>query len=253
MLYHHGNHPVKWVRLTGVIVAADEFAGRRVYTVDDSSGMCIECTAVAPPDAKSAINIPIPRHLNQLVALNKLSMDTIPNTAQDKTEAKNTAKLAPSVQEPQIPWEQMDVGVVVKVKGKIGEFRATKQIEVIKIDVMNGLDAEVKCWNEIMVFRTNVLSMPWTISEEEEERCRRVKEKEMKRAKRGSREGKEKDEARRKRKEKERREKAEEDDTARKEREANMLPPPPPPKRKMKYPSLAVRKAAAGKYDALGI
>lgn len=242
---------MKWVRLTGVIVAAEEYPGRRVYTVDDSSGMCIECTAVAPLDAQSAINIPIPRHLDQLAALNKISMSNTANTAQDKIKAKDIANSAPSVQEPRIPWEEVDVGVVVKVKGKIREFRATKHIEVIKIDVMNGLDAEVKCWNEIMAFRNDVLSKPWKISEEEEERCRQIKEKEMRRAKRGTKEGKE--EARKKRKENQGIEKAAEEHRKKNEREAKMLPPPPPPKRKTKYPSLAVRKAAAGKYDALGI
>ncbi|KAM6523597.1 hypothetical protein FSOLCH5_004214 [Fusarium solani] len=43
--YFYGNLPIKWVRIVGVVVAIDDYdAGRRVYTVDDSSGACIECT-----------------------------------------------------------------------------------------------------------------------------------------------------------------------------------------------------------------
>jgi hypothetical protein len=265
-LYHHGNHPVKWVRLTGVIVAADEYFGRRVYTVDDSSGTCIECSAVAPPDAKSAISIPIPKHLDQLATLGRVS-GSVPNvnskamaisTTTTTKEAKGAGKTTPSVKEPQVPWADMDVGVVVKVKGKVGEFRTIKQIEIIKVEVMKGLDAEVKCWNEVIAFRRDILGNPWVVSEEDEGRCRRAREKEMKRAKRGVKDGKEKEEAKRKRNQKERAEKVakgqggdEEKARKKREREAQMLPPPP--RRKTNYPSLAVMQAAAGKYDALGI
>ncbi|RDA93880.1 hypothetical protein CP533_4515 [Ophiocordyceps camponoti-saundersi (nom. inval.)] len=40
--FFHGNLPIRWVRVVGVVVAVDDFASRRVYTVDDSSGACIE-------------------------------------------------------------------------------------------------------------------------------------------------------------------------------------------------------------------
>ncbi|KYK54981.1 Protein stn1 [Drechmeria coniospora] len=40
--YFHRNLPIKWVRIVGVVVAIDEYAGRRVYTIDDSSAACIE-------------------------------------------------------------------------------------------------------------------------------------------------------------------------------------------------------------------
>ena len=70
VLFHYGNHPVKWVRVTGVIVAVDEYAGRNVYTVDDSSGMCIECVCVTPtPPPKTETTVPA--HLNQIALLNQ--------------------------------------------------------------------------------------------------------------------------------------------------------------------------------------
>ncbi|KAL5353689.1 hypothetical protein ACLOAV_001729 [Pseudogymnoascus australis] len=43
-IYFHLNHPIKWVRLTGIIVAMDEFYNRICITIDDGSGATIEAT-----------------------------------------------------------------------------------------------------------------------------------------------------------------------------------------------------------------
>ncbi|CAK7242237.1 MAG: endo-1,3-beta glucanase [Sporothrix thermara] len=47
-VFFHLNHPIKWVRIAGVVVACAEYYGRRVYTVDDGSGATLECS-VPPP------------------------------------------------------------------------------------------------------------------------------------------------------------------------------------------------------------
>ena len=59
-------------------------------------------------------------HLNQHPA---------PSTSAVKP--KDIAK-TPSTAEPLVPWDELDVGVVVKIKGKPGQFREVKQIEVVK-------------------------------------------------------------------------------------------------------------------------
>ncbi|KAH8765842.1 hypothetical protein BGZ57DRAFT_767529 [Hyaloscypha finlandica] len=224
-LFHYQNHPIKWVRVTGVIVAVDEYPGKNVYTVDDSSGMCVECVCVAP--------VPAPK------------MGTIGR------KGNGGDKTAPSVQEPIVPWDLMDVGTVIKVKGRIGDFWKQRQVEVVKVEVLWSTDQEVKCWNEVMDFRRDVLGKHWVVSRAEEEKCRRARERELrgkgKRDKGKDREEKrkeERDEVRRK-KEIERRE---EEAKRRKERNEAMNA-----QNKVNYPSLAARRAAAGKYDALGI
>lgn len=269
-LYHFDNHPVKWVRITGVVVAVDEFKGKKVFTVDDSSGMCIECTAVAPPPATDAPSLP--PHLNQMASLmtvrntgnSKIVDSTIKregkggeNKEKEKTagsKGKESAKVAPSVQSPAVPWDEVDVGTVVKVKGRVGNWWDTIQIEVIKIEALRCTDQEVRCWNEVLAFKRDVLSKPWVVSKEEEEKCRRGREKELRRARKGrvgkAVEDRDKEE-RRKRKEAERREveRNDEDGKRRKAEEEDRLKS----KAKVKYPSMAVLKAAKGKYDALGI
>lgn len=47
--FFYGNLPIRWVRVVGVVVAIDDFDGRRVYTVDDSSGACIEALMMLQP------------------------------------------------------------------------------------------------------------------------------------------------------------------------------------------------------------
>ncbi|RDL39612.1 uncharacterized protein BP5553_03952 [Venustampulla echinocandica] len=165
-LYHHGNHPVKWVRITGVIVAVDDFFGRRVYTLDDSSGMCIECTCPAPPSPNTAASAPTtkPQPTNPTKFNNP------------KTEE---AVSGPSTSNPKIPWDEVDVGVVVKLKGCVTTFRDQKQVELIKAEVLRTTDQEIRCWNEVLQFRKEVLRVPWAVSEKHEEKCRRraLKEK----------------------------------------------------------------------------
>ncbi|KAE8444067.1 hypothetical protein EG329_000935 [Mollisiaceae sp. DMI_Dod_QoI] len=287
ILYHFINHPIKWVKVIGVVVAVDQFKEKRVYTLDDSSGVCVECTAVAPPRPIETVNIP--KHLGQLAAIEAQIVNAEEKKrgkGKEKAEGKDEKK-TPSVLDPVVPWEEIDIGTIVKVKGRINNWWNQLQIEAIKIEILKGLDAEVKCWNEIREFRESVLEKPWVVTQEEEESCRKVRERELRRAKKRAREERGKDKENRDKGYTERREK--EDDRSgerkdghlvergvdrdghageakkrkdlervqkldgvvkrRKETDGENLGS----KNKINYPSWAVRKAAAGKYDALGI
>lgn len=284
-IYHYINHPIKWVRITGVVVAINEFTERKILTVDDSSGACIECVCVARPSATTT-STTVPGHLDQFqVQVSESRKASGSRTGSDgrgkgKVDAKGKdkgneekkGKEQPSTTNPQIPWKEIDVGSVLKIKGQITKFRDMKQVEAIKIDVIGGTEQEVKCWDEVLNFRQEVLGVPWVVSVEDEERCRWEKERSHRRAKvgkssnaRGDKRGKEsrKEEARddgisdredgngRKKK----REGAMEDERRRgyekkrkKEKEEGL-----DPANKINYPSMAMRRRVAGKYDALGI
>lgn len=238
------------MRVTGVVVAVDEYPGKNVYTVDDSSGMCVECVCVAPTPAAKTEALGVPKHLGQIAALNSATSASETKKDVGKVEGKGREKTAPSVQEPIIPWAEMDVGAVVKVKGRVGDYWKQKQVEVVKVEVLRSTDQEVKCWNEVMDFRRDVLGSPWVVTKEEEERCRKVRERELRGKGKGKRGGggkdkEEREEVRRKRKEIERKE---EEVKRRKTREEILKA-----RNKVNIPLLAVRKAVAGKHDALGI
>jgi Telomere regulation protein Stn1 len=243
------------VRVTGVIVAVDEYPGKNVYTVDDSSGMCVECVCVAPAPAPKKETTEAPMHLDQIASINQAAISTSePNKEKQKRKAEAEKKgnggnkTAPSVLEPIVPWEQMEVGTVIKVKGRVGEYWKQTRVEVVKIEVLRSTDQEVKCWNEVMDFKRDVLGKAWIVTEEEEERCRRVREREL----RGKGKGKDKDEKRKQDREEARRKRkgieGKEDTTKRTKERGEALTA----KNMVNCPSLAMRKAAAGKYDALG-
>lgn len=250
-IYHLGNHPIKWVRLTGVIIAIDEFFARRILTIDDSSGMCIECTCpAASTDAASDHT-----HLNQASTSNLVTL-----TAEEPKVVRPAAQqTSPTVEMPLVPWLDVEVGRVVKVKGKPGTFREMKQVEIIKVEMLRATEQEVRCWNEVLAFRKQILSTPWVISQEEEKKCRKRASKE-KQYKSDAREGRKEEQQERKRKNEGRTEttgeklirRNEKGDRLRQIKERLMGDGLLVQHSKATYSSLAVRRVA-GKYDALGI
>ncbi|OBT67740.1 hypothetical protein VE03_03541 [Pseudogymnoascus sp. 23342-1-I1] len=170
-IYFHLNHPIKWVRLTGIIVAMDEFYNRVCITIDDGSGATIEATCLAPPRPEAtatvaAIAIPTER------------------PADDAMVSPDGPKL-----------RGVDIGAVVKVKGGIKEFRGVRQVAMKAIAVLGDTRAEVGAWREGVKFREEVLRAPWVVTGEEEKRCRdeaegekwRVEEEERRKRRRDKR------------------------------------------------------------------
>lgn len=148
-LYFHLNHPIKWIRLVGAIVARDSYERRLVLTLDDSSGTTIELTCLKTPDltttppADTGDIHPRP-HPGTLVT----------STATGVSPSGNILSL-----------EGVDVGTVVKAKGGISEFRGTKQLVLERITVVETTDAEVRAWEEGVRFRMEVLVGPWVVEE----------------------------------------------------------------------------------------
>lgn len=259
------------MRITGVIVAVDEFPTRRIYTIDDSSGACIECTCPAPAPAPVAASLSLPTsstlpgHLPILTstvaavpAQNKgPRADTLQQQPKQRQQA-TPAPATPSTADPLVPWDELDVGVVVKIKGKPGQFRETKQIEIVKAEVMRATQQEVRCWDEVRAFRRDVLSVPWVVEPAEEERLKRKALRGRQFSDRGKGRGKEEsEESRKRRKEAERRERKREESKKRRKGEGQGQGQGLSPGNKVNYPSLAVRRRVAekvkGKLDALGI
>lgn len=144
-VFFHLNHPVRWVRITGMVVAVDEFPARRIYTVDDSSGSCIECIVAVPkPDSKVS-----------------------PSTEEQPAAAADT---------PHVP-DEVDVGTVVDIKGGLGLFRGNKQIRIEKATVVRSTGQEVAYWEKVEAFRREVLDRPWRLTDKMVRRCRKEAER----------------------------------------------------------------------------
>ncbi|KAI1436226.1 hypothetical protein GGR50DRAFT_693412 [Xylaria sp. CBS 124048] len=144
------NHPIRWVRITGVVVAIDDYYGHRVYTVDDSSGKCIECALA------------------------------IPNATDNKTNPRDSTHVAvtvatPTAAMPSIPTD-IDVGTTVDVKGSVKLFRGQRQIKIQKVTRVLSTNQEVLFWNKIRDFHRDVLSEPWVLQDREVRRCRKLQQ-----------------------------------------------------------------------------
>ena len=111
-LFFHLNHPIKWIRLVGVIVALDLYPTRWIALLDDSSGATIEitCGRSTPAPTTSLAN-DTPTHLSGFEASGK------------GVTATGRA----------VDLSGVDIGTVVKVKGGVGSFREVRQMLLERI------------------------------------------------------------------------------------------------------------------------
>ncbi|KAF7553859.1 hypothetical protein G7Z17_g3358 [Cylindrodendrum hubeiense] len=150
--YFYKNLPIKWVRIVGVVVAIDEFAGLRIFTVDDSSGACIQCSIVIPTPAKEVIA----QH-------------------QQKELAQNTAGTTPPPPQPET-YNNIQVGNVVDAKGGISVLWEERRITIEKMLVLRSTAQEVALWEKRTRFRAEVLDKPWVLQNRDLRKCRQEAE-----------------------------------------------------------------------------
>lgn len=144
-VYFHLNHPIKWVRIAGVVVAVESpVPGKRIYTVDDSSGMNIECVRNVPVEA-------------ELAAATAAS-----------AEMAGTPKADALV--------DIDIGHVVDLKGSLRVFRNGMQIQIEHMVILHTTEQEVKFWTKLHNFRREVLSKPWHLDKTKIRKCRKEAE-----------------------------------------------------------------------------
>lgn len=140
-LYYYNNHPVRLVCLSGVIVAVDKYERWGIYTLDDSSGVVMQCVCRCPRPPADAARAGFPRPQ--------------PDTAGAGLPPR------PSIMHPLVPWEALDVGVVIKVHGIPQMFRDEIQVRIIKIEILPCTEYEVEFWAQRQLFERSVLGAPW--------------------------------------------------------------------------------------------
>lgn len=161
------------MRIAGVVVAIDDYYGRRVYTIDDGTGQCIECTVLAPrEDTKSNINH---RQNGEGKAVEPRTTSARNNIkAHDAETQTGTGATAIT---PGIP-NDIEVGIVLDVKGSVSIFRGQKQIKMQKATPMRSTNEEVFFWDKIRDFRRDVLDQPWSLKDREVRKCRKLQQAE---------------------------------------------------------------------------
>ncbi|KAF7957682.1 hypothetical protein EAE96_003254 [Botrytis aclada] len=148
LIHHYLNHPIRYIKLIGLVVSIDTFARRRVYTIDDSSGVCIECVALLPLSPSGAP----------------------PNSHPPPPPS------SPSISTPQIPWNDISECKVVRILGIMGSYMQSPQLQIVKMGVVGSTEVERKWWDECRGLKdpeTGVLGREWVVGREEMERWRR--------------------------------------------------------------------------------
>lgn len=150
-VYFHLNHPIKWVRISGVVVAVEEREKMHFYTIDDGSGATLECIVNVAPQAR-------PGTASAATAM------------ESDSKSNKTSNSLPLIDAP------IDVGHVLDIKGSVGMFRENKQIRAEKVVHLHSTDHEVVFWEKVTKLKTDVLSKPWVLDRREVRKCRKEEE-----------------------------------------------------------------------------
>jgi hypothetical protein len=143
-VYFHGNHPIRYVYLCGLVLQFDlaPGAGAAKYALlmlDDGSGWAIE--------------VKIPRRYG----IDKEAF--LSNTLIDNLNVNAKFGLASLF----IDNKPIHVGAILKVKGTITMFR-DRQIELKRVFLVKDTNEEVVFWVSLAKHRSDVLSRPWILT-----------------------------------------------------------------------------------------
>lgn len=155
-LYFYLNHPIKWIRLVGIVVTFDIQPTRFIMILDDSSGSTIEVTC--------GRKIPPPKYNNTDI-----------RAVEDYLYGSKTAAMEPSEPDTRgvtatgydIDLRGVDIGSVLKVKGGIGDFRGQRQLLLERISAVQTTTEEAAAWAENTAFKRDILGCPWIVSQED--------------------------------------------------------------------------------------
>ncbi|KAE8379919.1 hypothetical protein BDV26DRAFT_279989 [Aspergillus bertholletiae] len=146
------NHPIRFVSLVGIVVARTEYPALTILTVDDSSGATIDVIVLKAPvtddDGNRSVRSGGGGDLQTAYATKHVA-------ATNKTTVDTTA-LVP--------------GIVVQVKGTLSMFRGTIQIQLERVSVVRDTNTEMRFLDQRSRYIVEVLSVPWSLTEEEVER-----------------------------------------------------------------------------------
>ena len=122
-LYYHLHQPVQWIRLTGILTAVEDHDQRWLLTLDDGSGLAI-----------------------QLVIKKELAREVSYEEARRAVE--DGVDLSKWVEPRGASMRNIRRGCCVDVKGKVGQFRGVRQLQVVRIGKIENTEMEVESWEK---------------------------------------------------------------------------------------------------------
>jgi hypothetical protein len=187
-----------------LIVARTEVYQRTILTLDDSSGATIEVTApqkVGPKSTASNTKSPYQGKTDMFTGQPVKEADTDHTSwAAFSLKAPKAIHLT-STDRDEIDISALQPGALVRVKGVLSTFRNTMQVQLERFERVADTNAEMRFLDDRLRFLIEVLSVPWTLTDDEihalEEAAERGDEKaleEKRRAEKRARKRKEREE-----------------------------------------------------------
>ncbi|KAL8839783.1 MAG: hypothetical protein Q9170_001594 [Blastenia crenularia] len=156
--YFYLNHPIRWIRLVGVIVAFDVYPNRVIMTLDDSSGLTVEIFCRKQAHMASVVDTTVDCH--GAIKLNK------------DYRLVDDEHLYTTNEGYKVDVKGIDLGSIVKVKGGISEFRGEKQVTLERISLIRSTTEEASAWAENTTFYQDILSQPWVVSKRRQQEAK---------------------------------------------------------------------------------
>lgn len=146
-IYFYLNHPIRYVRLVGLVVDINLTRGGKhiLIALDDSSGACIEIKAEL-------------RHSEQ-----DGKGEYVSDTSVENLSVRVHFGLATVL----IDGRVVEIGTVIKTKGTLDSFRDSRQLQLNRVWIMKDTNAESKAWAEVASWKRDVLSEPWVLTRNE--------------------------------------------------------------------------------------
>lgn len=168
-IYFHLNHPIKWIRLVGVVVALDFIPNRWLIQLDDYCGATIELTCLHQTAVASKTD-------GKTDLSDKAHLTSRETNIKSDNRREDRKQIGVTATGRTVDLTGVDVGAVVKVKGGVGVFRGEKQVLLERISLLHSTNDEVASWAETSAFRRDVLNVPWVVNEQDLKRAARKAE-----------------------------------------------------------------------------
>ncbi|KKY14846.1 putative ob-fold nucleic acid binding domain [Diplodia seriata] len=200
--FFHLNHPIRFVRLVGTVVAVEDLGPRfALLTLDDGSGATLELKITRLTSGNNAAAAAAPGNSNSNSAPGTTTPTTTSNTTVPNLTVHTAIGLFSVLTTNNTP---INIGTTLKAKCTLGTFRNTIQGVLQRCWVLGSTSsstrAEAEAWRDTAAFMRSVLARPWVLDGEERRRLdgRMAKEERRRREEEGRAERKRVERARRK-------------------------------------------------------
>ncbi|OCT44302.1 OB-fold nucleic acid binding protein [Cladophialophora carrionii] len=159
LLLFYLNHPIQFVQVIGVVVVLEEYFEKFwLFTVDDGSGATVDVTFPKPEKEKTP---------GAVSTSSKREVEPNPTSTGEDEEVGAEQHL-------QTTLSLLRIGTVVQAKGTLTIFRQTRQLSLIRLNVLPSTTHEMALVSSRSQFYASILSRPWILSQEEQIRLRMV-------------------------------------------------------------------------------